>query len=136
MPAVNPQSRTSLPGPMRKAGVIQPLGPWTLSRWAGSRSSAIGAAMTACTSSGSTTATGVGSCHQPSTGVTAKLLGGSQSSGSSAKTSTPLGSRPVSSCASRSAASTGVSPASMDPPGKDTWPGCERMWWARSVSRT
>ena len=49
----------------------------------------------------------LGSRHQPSTGVTAKLLGGSHSSGSSPKTSTPAGSSPVSSSASRSAASTG-----------------------------
>ena len=75
-----------------------------------------------------------GSATEPSTGVTAKLLGGSHSSGSSAKTSTPEGSRPVSSSASRSAASRGVSPGSIVPPGNETWPGWERMWWARSVS--
>ena len=46
----------------------------------------------------------------------------------------PAGSRPVSSSASRSAASRGGSPGSIEPPGKDTWPGWERMSWARSVS--
>ena len=70
----------------------------------------------------------------PSTGVTAKLLGGSHSSGSSANTSTPSGRSPVSSSASRRAASRGVSPGSIAPPGNDTCPGCERMSWARSVS--
>ena len=39
--------------------------------------------------------------------MTAKLLGGSQSSGRLAKTSTPAGSRPVSSSASRRAAASG-----------------------------
>ena len=83
---------------------------------------------------GSTTATGVSSAHQPRIGVTAKLLGGSHSSGSSAKTSTPSARRPVSSSASRSAACRGVSPGSREPPGNDTCPGWERMSWARSVS--
>ncbi len=68
--------------------------------------------------------------------VTAKLLGGSHSSGRVAKTSTPDGSSPVSSWASRRAAAVGeASVSSMDPPGKETWPGWERMSWARSVSR-
>ena len=46
----------------------------------------------------------------------------------------PLGPSPVSSSASRSAVCAAVSPGSTEPPGKDTWPGCERMVWLRSVS--
>ena len=66
--------------------------------------------------------------------MTENPLGGSHSGGSSANTSTPSGSRPVSSSASRSAACSAVSPGSMVPPGKDTWPGWERIVWLRSVS--
>ena len=67
--------------------------------------------------------------------VTAKLLGGSHSSGRVPNTSTPAGSSPVSSSASRRAAAVGeASVASIEPPGKETCPGCERMSWARSVS--
>ena len=48
--------------------------------------------------------TGLGSRHQARIGVTAKLLGGSHSSGSRRTPRPPVGSRPISSSASRSAA--------------------------------
>ena len=101
MPAVKPHRMRSLSSPIRKAGPFQPEGWRTEIRCWGSSSSSIGSRSTACTSRGSTTPTGLSSRHQASTGVTAKLLGGSHSSGSDANTSTPDGSTPVSSSASQ-----------------------------------
>ena len=75
-PAVNPHRITSRSGPIRKAGPTQPDGCRTPMRWSGRSSSDTGTRWIACTSSGSTTRTGDGVSHQPSTGVTAKLLGG------------------------------------------------------------
>ena len=78
--------------------------------------------------------TALGSRHQPSTGVTAKLLGGSHSAGSAAE---HVDAGRVEPGLLLGLAQRGLHGglAGVDrPPGKETWPGCERMSWARSVS--
>ena len=135
MPPVKPHRMTSLSWPIRKPGPTQPAGVPDGDPVLGSHQLVERHAVDGVHLVGRLRVhRRGGSRHQPRIGVTAKLLGGSHSSGSSAKTSTPEGSRPVSSSASRSAASSAVSPGSIVPPGNETWPGWERMWWARSVS--
>ena len=60
MPAVKPQSSTSLSGPIIQPGPPQPSGCTTVNRFAGSSSSSIGTRNTAWTSRGLTTATRLG----------------------------------------------------------------------------
>ena len=102
---------TSLSSPIRKPGPTQPLGCRTVIRCSGVEQLLDRHAVDVVHLVGAThRRPGSARATRPRTGVTAKLLGGSHSSGSSPNTSTPAGSRPVSSSASRSAACTGVSP--------------------------
>jgi hypothetical protein len=133
--AVNPQMSIPLTW---NAGEVNPPGPRTISRAAGSASSLTPTRSTAATSPASTGATADGCRHHASTGTTRNPVRGINNSGKVPTTSTPPGSTPTSSAASRSAAATGPpSPASIAPPGKAGWPACSRspeLRWMRSRS--
>ena len=69
----------------------------------------------------------------PEHGVTAKLLGGSHSSGAPEHIDT--GRVEPGLLLGLAQRGRGGVVAGVDRPAReDTWPGCERMWWARSVS--
>lgn len=135
--AVNPQTTRPLTvkaGPrwMRPARLRT-----AVYRLSGCSRSATGTRNTWADSLKSMTATGEGSVHQASTGVTMNRLTLNGTSGKVPRMSTPEASSPVSSTASRSAAASGPpSSGSMPPPGKDTWPGWSARVPARSISST
>ena len=132
-PAVNPHRMTSLSSPIRNPGPTQPEGWRTVIRCVGSSSSLDRHPVDRVHL--------VGVDHVDLAGVVPpaqdrrdrEVARRQPQLGQLGEDLDPGGSRPVSSTP-RAARLAGVSPASIEPPGNDTWPGWERMWWARSVS--
>ena len=136
MPAVKPHRMTSLVGADQEAGPDPADGCRTVIRWSGSSSSLIGTRWTACTSSGSTTATGARLAPPAEHRRDREVARRQPQLGQLARTPRPRPGRGRSPPRPRAARASTGGLAGVDRAAGERRPGRggERMWWARSVS--